>query len=190
MSESPSNYICSENPFDLLGPPQWWLDKLKEFDDSLVVIPSKQGYFYRLCQRRPPDPRVTLAHSLSNDSDSKTMARLSLVPVTTIMANALWDNPVMWEDLRMRAPHRMGGAEKFEQLILAKEAKQQLDIAKQNDEILTDRARDAWGYYLMKAGRRQTMYVPKTAVSPTARHTQASAAIRILGPDGKVVSSK
>src|SRR5689334_6995490 len=183
-----SNYIKGDNPFNLLGPPGWWLDKLKDFDDSLVVVPSKQGYFYRLAQRRPQDPRARIVGSIMKDSDAKMMAAYGLVPVTTILADAKWDNPVMWEDLRQRSPHRMGRAEKFAKMIEEREMKQQLDTQAKINQDLTDRAKDAWGYYLMKAGRRQHMWVPKTAND--APHRQTSAAIRILGPDGKVVQSK
>lgn len=186
-----ANYIKGENPFNLLGPPGWWLEKLKDFDDSLVVIPSKQGHFYRLAQKRPPDPRANIVASLMKDSDAKMMASYGLIPVTTILADAKWDNPVIWEDLRQRAPHRMGGADKYAALIMEKERRREIEIAKKNDEILTDTARDAWGYYLMKAGRRQTMWVPRTEKpTVTALRENRSATFRILGPDGKPVSSR
>lgn len=164
-----NNYIKGENPLGLAGPPKWWLLKLKDFDDSLVVMPSKMGHYYRLCQRRPPDPNVNIANSLSTDSDTKMLAQNGLVPVTTILSNARWDNPLMWEDLRQRAPHRVGGAEAFEQKLLAQERQKELDIAIKNDAIQTDVARDAWNYYLLKAGRKTAMWSPRTAARSTER---------------------
>lgn len=185
-----ANYIKAENPFNLLGPPGWWLDKLKDFDDSLVVMPSKQGHFYRLAQRRPQDPRAALVSSLMKDSDARMMAAYGLVPVTTILADAKWDNPVMWEDLRQRSPHRMGGAEKFEEMIMAKEQAKRIKDGEALQQDLTDRARDAWGYYLMKAGRRQHMWIPKTSMPTTGLKENRSASFRILGSDGKPISSR
>lgn len=157
-----TNYIEGENPLRLAGPPTWWLQKLYDFDNSLYVVPSKQGHFYRLAQKRPLDIRTSTVHRADPSPDSQQLYRYGLIPVTTILSTAHWDNPLMWEDLRQRAPWRMGGADAYEKAILAKERQKNLDIAKQNDEQLTDRARDAWGYYLMKAGRRQNMWIPKT----------------------------
>ena len=185
-----TNYIRGENPFGLLGPPGFWLDKLKDFDDSLVVMPSKQAHVYRLCQRRPHDPRAALVSSLMQDSDARQMAAYGLVPVTTILADAKWDNPVMWEDLRQRSPHRMGGAQKFEEMILAQERAKQMKDNEVLQQNLTDRAKDAYGYYLMKAGRRQHMWVPKTHSASTTLKENRSATFRILDAYGKPISSR
>ena len=79
-----SNYVVDENRFRLAGPPQWWLRKLWDFDNSLVVVPSRQGFYYRLAQRR----KLKLSDKVVNDalfkeSDTKMLASYSLVPVTT-----------------------------------------------------------------------------------------------------------
>lgn len=186
-----TQYIEGPNPYNLSGPPKFWLDKLRDFDDSLYVIPSQQAFLYRLAQKRPRiDPRADLIHSLQGDSDSKLLASYGLVPVTTIIATAKWDNPLMWEDLRQRAPHRMGGAEAVEKLLQERDRQADLDIARQNDAMLTDVGKDAWKYYLLKSGRRTALYAPKTAERREAPSFGRSAAIRILGSDGKPVQFK
>ena len=184
-----NNFIRDVNPFNLSGPPTYWLRRLHDFDDSLVVLPSKQGFYYRLAQRRPLDPRAKIVHSISADSDSKMLAAHGLVPVTTILATARWDNPVMWEELRQRSPHRMGGAAAYEKMVLEQDRKRDLKIAAENDQVLTDVGRDAWRYYLLKAGRRTAMWSPRTKREDKAP-AQRSAAIRILGPDGKPTSTR
>lgn len=176
-----TNFIKGDNPFNLAGPPAWWLAKLKDFDDSLVVMPSKMNHLYRLCQRRPPEPRANIVHSLSTDSDAKQMAQFGLIPVTTIISTAKWDNPLIWEDLRQRSPHRMGGAEKFEQALLTRERKKELDVAKEIDERNTDVAKDAWNYYLLKAGRKNQLYSPRVKDRSSARKPTLAGKIYVPG---------
>lgn len=154
------NYIHDANPFNLAGPPDWWLRKLWEFDPSLVVIPSKQDFVYRLCQKRPPDPRAKLVGELQNDSDSKMIAAHNCIPVTTINATARWDNPLMWEDLRRRCPWRMGGWEAYEKEMDALEEKEQLEKAAVADDRNTILAKDGYKYYQKKQGLRTHIYSP------------------------------
>src|SRR5271169_5749762 len=107
-----TNYIPGENKFKLAGPPKWWLIKLWEFDPSLAVIPSRQGFYYRLAQRRKLDlPTRVTNDILFNSSDTKMLASLSMVPVTTILATAIWSD-AMFQELENRAPWRQGGAQK------------------------------------------------------------------------------
>lgn len=170
------NYIRGDNPFNLLPPPKWWLDKLWDFDADLVVVPSKMQCVYRLAQRRPPDRRANLVHHLANDDDSRQLARYGLVPVTTIKSDAKWDNPLMWEDLRQRSPHRMGGAEAFEKALLAKEEAVRLRELADRDDAQTQRIKDSWNYYHLKRGVRSNLYSPKTktvAEKPTFKQAPA-----------------
>lgn len=155
-----ANFLKDRNRFNLAPPPPWWLAKLTEFDDSLVVVPSRMVPLFRLGQRRPPDLKVNLVHSIHADSDSKMLASYGLVPVTTIVGNAKWDNPVMWEDLRQRSPSRMGGAEKFEQALYTKELRAKLKKAKATDDMITQLSRDGWGMYQKRIGLRNQMYSP------------------------------
>jgi hypothetical protein len=168
------NYIHDVNPFNLAGPPQWWLQKLWEFDESLVVIPSKQDFVYRMAQRRPPDPKAKLVGDLAQDSDSRMMAQYGLIPVTTINATARWDNPLMWKDLAERCPWRMGGWDKYEAIMDAKEQEQELKKAAVTDDRNTQVAKDGWRYYQKKAGFRSQMY------SPTVKEKQDKG--RMLSP--------
>jgi hypothetical protein len=149
------NYYADLNKFSLAGPPKWWLKSLWHFDNSLVVVPSRQGFYYRLAQRRKltlPDHIVNDA--LFNESDTKMLARYSLVPVTTILATANWSNPYLFEELRRRAPWRLGGAEKVNQQLEAEDQKVELDKRAKTDEHLTYLSKDAWKLYKNKIGVR------------------------------------
>ena len=154
-----SNYVVDENRFRLAGPPQWWLRKLWDFDNSLVVVPSRQGFYYRLAQRR----KLKLSDKVVNDalfkeSDTKMLASYSLVPVTTIIATANWDNPYMFEELRRRAPWRMGGAEKVIKDMEIAEITDDFKKHMKTDEHLTSLSKDGWGLYRKKIGLGKTIF--------------------------------
>lgn len=158
-----NNYIVDRNPFLLAGPPKWWLKRLWEFDDSLVVLVSCQSHCYRLCQRRPPDPRaLVVSDVMKEDGDAATMARYGLIPVTTIIATANWSNPYIFEELRTRAPWRMGGADRVIEDIETREMQQEMDKRQATDEHLTSLSKDGWGLYRKKIGLQSHMWIPKT----------------------------
>jgi len=162
------NFIPDMNRFKLAGPPTWWLDKLWDFDNSLVVVPSRQDCIYRLAQRR----KLNLANNIVNDalfneSDTKLLARYGLVPVTTIIATANWGNPYIFEELRRRAPWRLGGADVVNQMLDAQDQKDELDKRAKTDEYLTYLGKDAWKLYNKKIGVRSHMWGPATKLGPS-----------------------
>lgn len=157
------NWIPDENRFNLAGPPKWWLAHLWSFDDSLVVVPSRQGFYYRLAQRRKPNLTTSVVNdALFNESDTKMLARYALVPVTTILATANWSNPFLFEELRRRAPWRLGGAKSAIERLEANEAEDELHIRERTDEHLESLGKDAWGLYNKKIGMRTSMWSPRT----------------------------
>lgn len=185
-----SNYIPDRNRFNLSGPPDSWLERLREFDESLVVIPSRQEFLYRLCQRRPPDLKTeVIRESLSKDRDAQMMASYGLIPVTTILATANWDNPLMWKDLADRAPHRHGGADAYEKKLLAHEREQRQKIERDQYNRNTDVIDEAWKYYQIKLGTRMGLAGGKTA-NRTPVPASKSPMLRILGPNGKPISTR
>lgn len=167
------NYIPDQNKFKLAGPPAYFLQRLWDFDDSLVVIPSRQGFFYRLAQRRKPNLSTAIVNeALFKESDTQMLASYNLVPVTTIVSTANWSNPYLIEELRRRSPWRMGGAEKVIQDVEDQDWADELKKRALTDENLTGLSKDAWNLYLKKLGLRSNMYSPTTkragsAAAPT-----------------------
>jgi hypothetical protein len=158
------SYIADVNLFNLAGPPKWWLDHLWDFDDSLVVVPSRQGFYYRLAQRRKPNLADDICkEALFAESDTRLLASYGLVPVTTILATANWSNPLLFEELRRRSPHRMGGATACADRLDAADAADELAKRQAEDERLTSIGKDAWGLYNKKIGLRSHMWIPKTS---------------------------
>lgn len=176
-----ANYIADQNKFKLSGPPKWWLTQLYHFDPSFVVVPSRQGFYYRLAQRR----RLQLSEKVTqgvlwNESDTKMLASYGLIPVTTILATANWSNPFLFEELRRRSVHRMGGAEKVNAMIEAQEAADEAARQAKIDDVNTILAKDAWGLYNKKIGVRSQMWSPKTASKPASPKIDRSASIKIV----------
>ena len=156
-----ANYIPDTNPFHLAGPPLWFQRALWEFDPSLVIVASKQGFFYRLAQRRPLKLKESIVNDvLKEQADTRLLASHGLVPITTILATVNWSNPIFFEELRRRAPWRMGGADKFTKAVEDQEWKELRDKAAARDEITTDLAKDSWKYYNKLTGLRSHLWSP------------------------------
>lgn len=173
------NYIPDQNRFELAGPPQWWLRLLKDFDDSLYVLPSRQGYYYRLAQKRPIRLAVKIVNDiLKEQADTQMLATYGLIPVSTINPLANW-SPLMFEELTARAPWRQGGADKFirkvEDLDAEREAKRDARI----DQNLSDRAKDGWKLYQAKTGARTFVSTQKARAAKA--DTPAPSGFKITG---------
>jgi hypothetical protein len=161
-----SNYISDVNKFKLSGPPQWWLQLLWDFDPSLVVVPSRQGFYYRLAQRRKLSiPEKMVQDAMFNHSDTQMLASYGLVPVTTILATAQWSD-WMLKELEERAPWRNGGAEKVIKQLEDREFQQHLDGLKRNDQRMTDYAKFGWRVYQGKTGQRTFINKEKIKAAP------------------------
>ncbi len=148
------NYIPDQNRFKLAGPPEWWLRLLKDFDSSLYVVPSRQGFYYRLAQKRPLRLPAKLVNDLmAEHADTAMLASYGLIPVTTINPMATW-SPLMLEELAARAPWRQGGAQKVIQRLEEGEAQREA----RKDAAIDDRneqyAKAGYMHYKRKTGQR------------------------------------
>lgn len=177
-----TNYYPDVNKFKLAGPPKWWLARLHDFDPSLAVVPSRQGFYYRLAQRKPLSlPEKMTQEALWQESDTQMLASYGLVPVTTILSTANWSNPFLFEELRRRSPTRMGGAAKVTADLEAQEAAVEAKKAAETDELIGLAAKDAWGLYLKKIGLRSQMWSPKVKNKAVGLKENRSAALKIVG---------
>ena len=173
------NYVKDQNRFSLAGPPQSFLQQLWEFDPSLVVICSRQGFFYRLAQRRKTGLKEAIANeAMKEQADTAMMMSYGLVPVTTILATANWYNPLLFTELHKRAPWRLGGAEKVEKDILAQEHKDWLDKRSKTGEHLDYLSKDSWKLYRKKIGLGRSWNtspaMSKTPFRRVAQHVDRS----------------
>lgn len=167
---STPNYIPDENRFKLAGPPQFFLRRLWDFDPDLVVVPSRQSMVYRLALKRKLRLQENVVNDvLWQDSDTQMLASYGLVPVTTILATANWDNPLLFQELANRSPHRQGGAEKVIKDIEEREARADFQKQLEIEDMKNILAKDAWNLYLKKTGLGRTYHWAPGVLSPVAR---------------------
>lgn len=165
------NFIPDVDKFKLGAPPAWWLQKLKDFDDSLYVVPSRQDCVYRLAQKRPLNlPEHVVNDALFNHSDTQMLATYSLIPVTTIIAKPNWSNPLMFRELEARAPWRMGGAEKVLDALEEAEMREATQKRIETDLNLTERAKDGWRLLKMKTGA--SVHLSPLRLDPRTQRTK------------------
>lgn len=158
-----TNFIVDKNRFALAAPPKWFLLKLHEYDPSLVIVPSRQGFYYRLAQRRKPSLKDQIAYdAMKEQADTAMLMSHSLIPVTTILANPRWDNPMIFTELTRRAPWRMGGAEEYEKLVIAQDKAEEDAKQAEIDNMLDVLAKDSAGLYGKLTGVRTAMWSPRT----------------------------
>ena len=157
------NWIADENPFKLAAPPKWWLQRLWDFDNRLVVIPSRRQMVYRLAQRHPPDPRIQAVEAaMWKDSETKMLASHGLVPVLSITPDVTWENPTIFETLKERAPWMQGGTDKFLAKVEAAEATAEQRRDADTDAMMGERYEGAWNMLRRRMGLGKTWHQPFT----------------------------
>lgn len=85
------NFIADRNEFHLTRPPGWWLRSLAEFDDQLVLIPSRQRPVFWLARRmhlsRQLASKVT---GVALTEDARMMLQYRIVSIVSI-ASPTWN---------------------------------------------------------------------------------------------------
>jgi len=178
-----TNYYPDVNRFHLAGPPVWFLAKLWEFDPSLVIVPSRQGFCYRLAQRR----MLTLAEHVVNDalfkdSDTQMLASYSLIPVTSILATCNWSNPYLFVELANRAPWRQGGADAVNARLDAHDADVDAQKRDATDQHLSSLSTDAWQQYRNRIGLGRTIFLPNPGRPRPVQGRDEEAAVKAIRP--------
>lgn len=179
------NWIAVANPFQLTAPPAWWLQLIYDYDDQLVVFPSRKERVYRLARR------ARLSGGLPGDfpihhPDTAVMKQHRLVSVAALPVS-LVSSAAIIPQLRDRDIERFGGWEKYAEAVEAaeaqKEARQDADVA----DMGAVRHREARRTYLRRVGatvlmaRGQThsarVPAPNYLAGPTPTPTSSPAAV-------------
>lgn len=159
-TEATRNWIPDNTRFP--KPPAWFLKQLWDFDDALVVLPSRSRRAYILARRRNLTlrspyfikvDREMLRATRGNDTDM--LADNSLVFVDLISGvnmHGAW-SPLIFDELRKRDIWK-DGADKYNDKLLAEEKS---DAEKKRAKWLGDidhRSRDAYRSYKARTGQR------------------------------------
>ena len=161
-----ANYVADENPWNLAGPPTWFLTELATFDPDLVILPGKTAPVYRLTRRVRRG--LGLQHAaMGQDSETARLIRHRLVPVTAILPTTTW-GPHIFAHLRARDTWAAGGAQKFTDDLDASEAAADArQTAERRDTLEHGIGPSAWWSYKMRQG--STVMLPGQSGTSTSR---------------------
>jgi hypothetical protein len=182
------NWIPDLNPWGLEQPPAWWLQRLHDFDDKLVIIPSRQNMLYRIARRKQFSPGIGAIGVLDRHKDTAMLAHHGLVPVTTMIRySSTWDIDSILVKLRDRDMWRVSGGptsglsaqDRAEKVATAIEAHEEEQVQRERNRVhdeLDHRSRDAWRSYQARTGQRSRPTISGRSVNgPTSRSTPQAA---------------
>jgi hypothetical protein len=184
------------NRFGLEKPPDWWLQKLHDFDSMLVVIPSRQQPLYRIARRRQFSKGLGTGALLDNSRDTAMLAHYALVPVTTMIRYAqAWDADSVIQKLKDRDTWALSGGpmsgrsaqERADRVANAIEAHEQEQDKRTREGMRADldyRSRDAWRSYQARTGQRSR---PTTQDGTRNRPSSGSTPQAAMGDGPRII---
>lgn len=158
-----ANYLEGANPFNLVGPPDWFLDQLAAYDDQLVIFASQQEGVYRIARKHQGrSPRIFTF--LQDKPDTKVYVAHNLVPVTSVLPPPLvqW-GPTIINDLAEKDIQRVGGWQAAARIL---EDREDTNDRRLNANIRDDAdhlARFAWKALKWRTGQTIDLGSRKTA---------------------------
>ncbi len=140
-------------------PPEYWLQRLWDFDSDLVVFPSIQTPFAYVLARRARRTGGMNVHDpqfLSAPPDTKFCIERHLLPVSLIYrtSSASWSIDNILNDLRARDIWAAGGGDAYADQVDAADAKREQQKKDQIRDDMWMRSGSAWGSYASRAGLR------------------------------------
>lgn len=139
-------------------PPTFWLQRLYDFDNMLVVFPSfARPYAYVLARRRQLTRGLTdkALHDTLTHPDTKAALAHDLVPVSLIFRTGTnWDIDNIIASLKARDIWAAGGAEKFADKLDAADAAERKQKKADVRDDMYNRSGDAWRSYQARTGQR------------------------------------
>ncbi len=179
------NYVGAPNPYQLAGPPAWWLQELADFDKDLIVIPSQQQPVYRLARRVRRGKGLLASHlpqvkDFSPQPDTLQMHALRVVPVTTIMPGSVWGSHI-FSILRSRDTWRVGGGQKAADLMDEADREKRIRQHEDTKDKSGVVAADMYKSYGYRTGSRTSLaYLPRRWKPATPPETQVSSPLKIV----------
>lgn len=150
-------WIADRNPFGLAKPPDYFLQRLLDHDNMLVVLPSRQQPLYRLARRVQYTAGIGPQAVLNHEADTAMMHTHKVVPVTTIVrfgASNFWDGEAVVQKLKDRDIWAHGGSEKVSELMEAAERLDEERLKAGIRDNLRQRAKDGWNSLQARTGSR------------------------------------
>lgn len=149
------NNFIPDNP-KMAAPPAYFLQRLYDFDNMLVLVPSRNVPFaYVLARRKQFSKGLTdrAIESVIQQPDTKMCLAYGLVPVCLVYKTGpSWDVDSLIQSLRARDMWAHGGPDKVADLLEEQEAAEKLAIQKATRDDIYNRSGDAWRSYQARTG--------------------------------------
>ena len=150
------NFI-PDNP-RMAVPPEFFLQRLYDFDADLVMLPSRHVPFaYVLGRRRRYTAGLTdrAVAEASKQPDTIMCMNYGLVPVTLIyQLGSVWNADPIIRSLQARDIWAHGGADKFADKLDEADASLEKKVKQDSKRDMWDRSGDAWRSYQARTGQR------------------------------------
>ena len=160
------NWIPDENRWNLEAPPQWWLQALWDFDNQLVVLPSRHQQRYLLARRRKYSAGLGDVAMLDNKHPDTNLCFVNhCVPIAPLNFSGEWTLTIL-DQLRERDTWAITGGptstladpeaalNRLADAVDAADAKREAKINQQNREMFYQMGRDAWRSMQARIGAR------------------------------------
>lgn len=151
------NYIDRDSKMSV--PPEYWLQRLYDFDADLVVFPSIQTPFAYVLARRARRTGGMNIHDPAFEKasdDTKFCLMRRLLPVSLIYrhSTASWSIDNILADLRRRDIWAAGGGDGFADRVDKEDADEEKRIKDEIRKDMWNRSGDAWRSYQARTGQR------------------------------------
>jgi hypothetical protein len=151
------NYLDIDNK--MATPPEYWLQRLWDFDSELVVFPSIQTPFAYVLARKAKRTGGMNMHDPAFEKasgDTKFCLMRRMLPVCLIYRHNSnsWSIDNLLADLRSRDIWAAGGGEAFADRVDKEDADEEKRIKQQIRDDMWNRSGDAWRSYQARTGQR------------------------------------
>lgn len=138
-------------------PPTWFLQRVYDFDNMLLMLPSRVRPFYYVMARRKQFTKGLTDAAIDDtltDSDTKMCARYGCVPVCLMFKHGpVWDADKILLKLASRDIWAMGGADKVADMLEEQEAAEKAKTRAELRDRLYHASGDAYRSYKIRTGQ-------------------------------------
>lgn len=168
-----NNYLWRhENPWQLAGPPAWWLAQLYAADTELVVFPSKTTAVYRVARRVPQNTQPIMT-ALRSVPDTTTYVTHGLIPITSLLPFTNW-SPLVINDLMACSIERFGGWQKAADALDDFDVQQERSTNREIEHKAHSLAHDDWWSRQFQGGAAVSMAHSHRPARPTTARRQSA----------------
>lgn len=148
-------------------PPAWFLQQLHDYDNDIVLLPSRQRPFaYVIARRKKFSAGITdkAIEDTVTSADTVMCFQHGLVPVSLMFKTGpTWDADRVLRSLQARDLWKHGGADKVADMLEAQEDAEREATRRAIRQDMWDRSGDAWRSYQFRTGQAVGQAITKGA---------------------------